>query len=397
MAHTGTGPLAGFAKAIREANAWGGGQNLPANWAFGGADGKLLYFLKNGGLFVCNVDTGLLQVEKALERDAVRRTAPMSKEEELLRERMRSSAVGVSKFERHAASDTLLIQAEGTLFTLASNGVCTEVKSSVPGARLHTSLSSDGFMGFVRARNLFLVDVKGLELQVSDAHGTVMAGEGDFIHQEEFTTYRTYWIAPPCAGRQPQVLYLEMDESPVHTYHLPNPGFVGSVDATRYALTGTANSRLRVVLATVSAQGVVTRRVLNKALLPWVEYVPRGGWFPDGNAVWLTVQDRSQTRGALLKIDLADDAFPTILHEHKSSVWCNVSLDLLMPLHFYKDGSMLIASEEVKGFAHLYILPASGGQLRAITAGDWQVVIGRQQERQSNLTLLCFFCRSTSR
>ncbi len=51
----------------------------------------------------------------------------------------------------------------------------------------------------------------------------------------------------------------------------------------------------------------------------------------------------------------------------------NVSLDMGMPLHHFADGSMLIASEEVGGFAHLYRLPRCGGKLEPITSGAWQV------------------------
>jgi hypothetical protein len=98
-----------------------------------------------------------------------------------------------------------------------------------------------------------------------------------------------------------------------------------------------------------------------------------GGFFPDGNSVWLCVQDRSQMRGALIEIDLSDHNFPSILHDQQSPIWVNCSLDMGMPLHHFADGSMLIASEEVGGFAHLYRLPRKGGKLHPITAGTWQV------------------------
>jgi hypothetical protein len=136
---------------IRAANEWGGAQNQPHSWTFT-ADGKRVYFLLNGSLKVCSTHAGLSAVENALERDAVRRTLPMTREEELLRERMRSSAQGVSSFQYHASTDQLLVVAEGTLFTPnASSGVCAEIKGA--GARLHTCLSSDGaILGFVRNR-----------------------------------------------------------------------------------------------------------------------------------------------------------------------------------------------------------------------------------------------------
>jgi hypothetical protein len=68
-----------------------------------------------------------------------------------------------------------------------------------------------------------------------------------------------------------------MDEANVHVFNIVNPGIEGTVDPFRYALTGTKNVTISVVCVTVNMDsGVVTRRVLKKALLPWVEYVPRG-------------------------------------------------------------------------------------------------------------------------
>lgn len=68
----------------------------------------------------------------------------------------------------------------------------------------------------------------------------------------------------------------------------------------------------------------------------------------------------------------SDARFPAILHEESSNIWVNASLDMCMPLHHFGDGSMLVASESVGGFAHLYRLPRHGGKLRAVTAGSWQ-------------------------
>lgn len=84
----------------------------------------------------------------------------------------------------------------------------------------------------------------------------------------EFTTYRAYWIAPAAVNGEYRVLYLEFDEAPgecivvqlcalrlwitaVHVFNIANPGLEGTVDPFRYALAGTKNSTIRVMLASL--------------------------------------------------------------------------------------------------------------------------------------------------
>ncbi len=306
---------------IRAANSWGGGQNLPHSWAF--ARDNRIYYLVNGGLLLSHVDRGLAMSEKAIGRDAVQRTAPMTKEEEMLRERMRSSAQGISSFDYHGATDQLVVIAEGTIFRLSNSGQCTEISAAQPGARLHTSLSGDGaLLGFVRNRNVFLVDVAtGKEVQVSDASGTVLAGEGDFIHQEGQCLIRRVccvshgalmcvvgcclsvqssqrtgrtgsprrWLMATIACCTWSSMRLPVSERAseieralvrftelcvaVHVFNIVSPGIEGTVDPFRYALTGTKNSTVRVVLATVNLVSGWWRVLLLHVLI----VVPRGG------------------------------------------------------------------------------------------------------------------------
>ena len=318
----------------------------------------------------------------------------LTKEEEMLAERTRTRGMsnGVQGFEYFPSSDKLVVAASSGLFLYSNTSrECTRVDTTEEGARLHTSLSQDGkVLGFVRGRNVFVWDSDSKkEIQVSDATGsTVMAGEGDFNHQEEFHTYRTYFISPKRGAKgEVTVCYLEMDESDVHIFHIPNPGLEGTTDPFRYPLTGTKNSTIKVKLGIVDfASGTVVRKTLNECLPDWTEYVPRGGWMADGERIWLTAVDRGQTRSALVSLSPSDDGakFQT-LHEQKSDFWVNVALDMNIPLHFFKDGSILIASEEVNGYAHLYVL-SQNGNMSPLTKGEWQVDVKvRYTENQNNL------------
>ncbi len=59
----------------------------------------------------------------------------------------------------------------------------------------------------------------------------------------------------------------------VHVFNIVSPGIEGTVDPFRYALTGTKNSTVRVVLATVNLVSGWWRVLLLHVLI----VVPRGG------------------------------------------------------------------------------------------------------------------------
>jgi dipeptidyl-peptidase 8 len=322
------------------------------------------------------VDPATLSIEPT--DVAVRRSTPLSREEELLAERMRTGGGGVHKIEWHAGTHRLLLTGIGTIITLdPATGACAEVPSGVPGPRLHTALSSDGVcFAAVRQRNIHVMStLTGTETCVTDANGTtVMAGEADFIHQEEFGLYKTYAFAPATKGGLHRIVYLEMDESQVHVYNIANLDKLdGSVDPTRYALTGTANATIKAKLVAFdAAKNVVASRVeLHGALPPWTEYVPRCGWL-DVDTAYFVVVDRLQQRAALVAV-VVDTQQATVLYEEKSDAWINAGDNALMPQHVFGDGSVLIASEHT-GFVHLYRL--AHGKLTAVTAGqDWKVEV----------------------
>ena len=332
--------------------------------------GDRVFSLHAGCLHVC--ESGSLERTKVpVELGA---TTAMTREEEMLLERVRGKRGGIHSFSYAKKSNQLLLSALGSVYTLDLNSLeSKEVPTSVSGARLHTSLSDDGgVLGFVRGKDLFVTEVAtGKEIQVSESKPNVISGAGDFIHQEEFSAYRSYWIAPKNnASKEIRILYLEFDETDVGVFNIVNPGIDGSVDAQRYARTGTTNSTISVHLATVSlSDGTIARKEID---FDFGEYIPRGGWSPNSDFAWLTCVNREQTHARLLRLDF--ETPPTVLYEEKSDIFIDVVKELLTPLYHFKDGKILISSEK-SGFAHLYALDPKTSAITALTSGDWLVQI----------------------
>jgi dipeptidyl-peptidase-4 len=141
-----------------------------------------------------------------------------------------------------------------------------------------------------------------------------------------------------------------------------------TVEEQRYPKAGDRNPAwtLSIVSLTARPDGTLPRRSLSRGG-DGAEYLPRFGWVPDGTAVWFQLLDRDQTRLELLRWDTATGALTTLLVE-QDAAWINLHDDL----HFFPDGSFLWSSERT-GFRHLWVHEATGGSLRAVTSGDWEV------------------------
>ncbi len=366
---------------LRESQAWGSRGHVPQDFVWAGEE-----------LF-CVLEDRLMRVSPSrLALEAVElqmtRSAALSREEELLAERMRTSATGIRRIEYHAGTRQLFVEGNGGMFLFdPASGACKEIPWQREGARLHTALSRDGVcFAAVRSRNVYITNTKsGKETRISDANGhSTMAGEGDFIHQEEFYTFRTHSFAPETRKGLHRILYLEMDESAVHIFNIANLGdLAGTVDPFRYALTGTANSKVSLKLASfdAAADRVTSLVTLGGVLPPWTEYVPRIGWL-DAEHAYCVAVDRLQQRAALVSVNV-ETKVVKILYEETTDAWLNTSEDVLMPLHVFRDGSLLVASER-SGFAHLYRL--AEGKLTAVTAGaDWNVQIKVRHTEGQNM------------
>eukprot|EP01113_Clastostelium_recurvatum_P024494 TRINITY_DN2924_c0_g1_i3.p1 TRINITY_DN2924_c0_g1~~TRINITY_DN2924_c0_g1_i3.p1 ORF type:complete len:790 (+),score=185.08 TRINITY_DN2924_c0_g1_i3:27-2372(+) len=324
----------------------------------------------------------------------------MTKEEELLRERMRSNDVGVTSYTPHLESSQFAVP-------LGANLVCVDLKQPDPQVRIvdqdfggvDVTWSADAaLLAYCKGGDIW-VHHPGTGLKQQVTHSAlrgkhVTSGEASFILQEEFDNYRGYWWSPVATVDQQRrtyrIAYMEDTTEHVHRFSIPTPGYTGEADLYRYPLAGTPNSlstlRMAEIVCNEGAPGPLQVSILDlqtplAQAFPWVEYVVRCGWHDNGTRVWMQLVDRQQLRIALVSVPVsafqgASSSSPapagpehifTTLHEEASPVWINVT-DII---HFFEDGSnrILWASEQ-SGFRHLYILTPSdkGPQVVPVTA-----------------------------
>ncbi|KAF9945065.1 dipeptidylpeptidase [Mortierella alpina] len=196
---------------------------------------------------------------------------------------------------------------------------------------------------------------------------------------------------------------------------IPRQGMHPEFEEYRYPHAGTPNavSDLQIVefIARQHEEDIVPeplhKRLWGRAslykLFPWLEYIVRFGWLPDGESVWVQILDRRQQITAIITIpldcflsvaeqaessDQREDEIASrirVIYEEQSDYWINVT-DIL---HIFpredrplantaeEDSIQFIISSERTGYRHLYLATHSthsGSIVVPITAGQYQVV-----------------------
>ncbi|XP_035993757.1 dipeptidyl peptidase 9 isoform X3 [Fundulus heteroclitus] len=239
-----------------------------------------------------------------------------SREEELLRERKRLGAFGITSYDYHDKTGLFLFQASNSLFYCqdgGSNGFISapvkpvEIKSQCSGTRMDPKICPGlpDFIAFINNNDLWVANVKtGEERRLTYCHKGLdnvkedpkSAGVATFVIQEEFDRFTGYWWCPsasedPDGGKTLHLLYEEVDETEVEIIHVPSPALEErKADAYRYPRTGSKNPQATLKLAEIRTdhQGKIIGTqekelvVPFSTLFPGTEYIARAGWTIDG-------------------------------------------------------------------------------------------------------------------
>lgn len=258
------------------------------------------------------------------------------------------------------------------------------------------TFSPDGQMiAFIRGHDLHVVHVSKAGKPQAKAlteggHENLMNGILDWVYQEEIYgrgDFKGYWWSPDSS----KIAMLQLDESPVPPFtvidHMPQHL---TSEITRYPKAGDPNPNAK--LAVISNVNSPT-----DAQAHWVDlesqYDPKDllivnvGWTPDSKEVVFQAQNKEQTYLHLNFVTAAVSPdsppasskssssrkeatlpFRTVLKE-SSPAWVNV----LGEPDWLDGGRSFLWQSERTGFRHLYHYSRSGEQIRAVTAGDFEV------------------------
>ncbi len=291
----------------------------------------------------------------------------LSDEEKARRERQRIAGLsGIVDYQWSPDARTLLFPLGGELYLydLSKSG-SDAVRKLTDGGGFATDpkLSpKGGFVGFVRARNVWAIDLAtGEEIQLTaDGSDTIGNGVAEFVADEEMDRHTGYWWAPDDSA----IAFARIDESPVPVQkrYEVYPDRTDVVEQ-RYPAAGDPNVLVR--LGVVAPKAGATPQWIDIGANPDI-YLARVDW-RDPRRLTFQRQSRDQKTLELVETTLATGSQRTLVTE-TSKTW----VPLHNSLRFLEDGRFLWSSER-DGFEHLYLASEDGSQLTQLTRGDWPV------------------------
>jgi dipeptidyl-peptidase-4 len=293
----------------------------------------------------------------------------LSLEEKLRRERLRQRSLGVTRYAWAKGRERLVVPLSGAVYV--QDGLEAELRCVVPKGEhpaLDARLSRDGeWLGYVQDAELYVVAAAGGEPRqvTKGARGTGRThGLADYIAEEEMSRYAGYWWSHD--GQR--LAFTEVDDTHIPIYRILHQGKdavgEGAQEDHRYPFAGAANPKVKL--------GVISREGGEPTWLDLGEheYLARVQWLPDGR-LSAQVQDRDQQVLRLMAFDPATWEASELRRE-ESEVWINLH-DCLRQISEGEHAGHLLWASERTGFNHLYLLDARGEEVRALTAGEWQV------------------------
>ncbi len=228
-------------------------------------------------------------------------------------------------------------------------------------------LSPDGKrVGFVRANNLFVMDVATRkETQLTfDGSENVLNGKFDWVYEEEFSIIDAWYWSPDSK----RIAFWRLDQSAVPTFPLVSYSADSShaeVEKMHYPKAGDKNSLVQIGVVNVDDKAM---RWLDLGTNPDI-YIPRVKWTNDPNVLSVQRLNRGQDTLELMLANVTIGSMKTILTE-TDTAWLEVERD---DLTFLKDGKRFIWVSWKDGFTHIYLHSLDGTLERQLTKGAWDV------------------------
>jgi dipeptidyl-peptidase-4 len=343
------------------------GLNLPRRVQYS-PDAKLITYVQSEGatdqmaLFAFDLAS---KSSKVLVRatDLAKETGPMSREEELRRERQRQKFSGITSFFWAKKAPVMLIPYAGDIFVRSEAGAITKL-TETKEPEIDPKICDGGErVAFVRGGELFVLDVatkKETQLTKGAVEG-VTRGLSDFNGQEEFGEPSGFWLSPGCD----KIAYLEVDEREVGT--VPVLGYRGGkadLMMQKYPLVGQKNPKVRA--------GILDLASKKTTWLKWPaeaeRYLGRFHWSHDGKALFLQTISRDQKRLAVVKADARSGEAAELVVE-TSPTWVDFA-----DLQLLEKTPRFVWTRTLGGHTHLELRDAEkGGVLATLTSGDWDV------------------------
>lgn len=236
-----------------------------------------------------------------------------------------------------------------------------------PSTLMFAKFSPDGNrVAYVRENNLYVEDLanRRIKQMTSDGSQTIINGTFDWVYEEEFGLRDGFRWSPD--GKS--LAYWQLDTEGVGVFNLINntDSLYPSLTPIPYPKAGTTNSASRVGVAGV--EGGQTR---------WIDlpgdshnhYIAQMDWAESSEEIVFQRLNRLQNANTLMLADVRSGRTKALLTE-KDSAW----LDVVNDLTWLNNGESFTWVSERSGWRHVYIGSRSGGSIRPVTRGKFDVI-----------------------
>ena len=250
-----------------------------------------------------------------------------------------------------------------------------------PSSLMFAKFSPDNSkVGYLRGNNVYVEDLASGKIAqlTQDGSDTIINGTSDWVNEEEFDIRDGFAWSPDSRA----IAFWQFNITGVQkftlTYDLgaprgdivtgipyPNTGVYPQTLEYPYPLAGTANSAVRVGVASATGGQIVWMQTAGD---PHDYYIPDMAWADSGH-VLLQHMNRLQNKNEFLLADVATGASRTVFVD-EDRAWVDVNRDVL----WINQGREFLVLSERDGWRHLYRVARDSGKAGLVTRGNFDVV-----------------------
>ncbi|MFZ5939831.1 MAG: S9 family peptidase [Bacteroidota bacterium] len=238
---------------------------------------------------------------------------------------------------------------------------------SKKGKQQLASFSPDGkLVAFVRDNNLFIADpLKGKEQQITfdGIRNRIINGAPDWVYEEEFGFSMGYQWSPDSR----RIAFYRFDETGVREFTMMKYEDLYPEPVTyKYPKAGESNSVVSVIIYDLESgkQTVVDTGKETD------QYIPRIKWTSDPGVLSVIRLNRLQNHVEILHA-AAQDGSSRVVYEEYSKWYISEATDDMIT--YLDDNEHFILFSERDGYFHFYLYNFRSGDLKLITAGNFDI------------------------
>lgn len=220
------------------------------------------------------------------------------------------------------------------------------------------------YFGFVRANNLFYIELDGLkEVQVSfdGKVNEIINGATDWLYEEEFQNHVGYYWSPD----GDKIAYYRFDETAVKTFMLTTYGDLYPENTFyKYPKAGEVVSKVHVIVYNTETK---EEHTLNTN---YEEYIPRIRWTKSNDHLVIMRLNRVQNHLEFISFNVNEkEDSGIVFYEEESTTYLKVNDNLI----FLEDKKHFIWNSRKDGFNHIYLYSLDGELIKQLTSGSGEV------------------------